>query len=85
MTAVKLDNEPRIKDVLSADIRANEAAGQDKRPFLMAIARLRAMSDLEVTSEILASGPIDVSDLEGLTGVFRRGMQEVDQFLGGKT
>jgi hypothetical protein len=85
LTAVNLDNEPRIKDVLSADIRANEAAGQDKRPFLMATARLRAMSDLEVTSEILASGPIDVSDLEGLTGVFRRGMKEVDQFLGGKT
>jgi 7-cyano-7-deazaguanine synthase in queuosine biosynthesis len=84
LTAVKLDDEPRIKDVLSADIRANEAAGQDKRPFLMAIARLHEMSDLEVTSEILASGPVDVSDLEGLTGVFRRGMQEVEQFLADK-
>ena len=85
LSAVKLDDEPHIKDVLSADIRAYEAAGQDKRAFLMAIARLRAMSDLEVTSEILASGPVDVSDLEGLTGVFRRGMQEVEQFLGQKT
>ena len=51
----------------------------------MAIARLRAMSDLEVTSEILGSGPVDVHDLEGLTGVFRRGMDEVERFLERKT
>jgi 7-cyano-7-deazaguanine synthase in queuosine biosynthesis len=85
LSAVNLDDEQRNRDVLSADIRANEAAGQDKRAFLMAIARLRAMSDLEITSEILASGPVDVSDLEGLAGVFRRGMQEVEQFLGRTT
>ena len=85
MAAVKLDDEPRIKDILSTDIRANEAAGQDKRPFLMAIARLRAMSDLEVTSEILASGPVNVSELNDLKGVFKRGMQEVEQFLAEKT
>jgi hypothetical protein len=47
----------------------------------MAIARFREMSDLEVTSEILGSGPVDVLNLEGFTGVFRRGMDEVGRFL----
>jgi 7-cyano-7-deazaguanine synthase in queuosine biosynthesis len=79
--AVGLDSEERVIDVLSPDIRANEAAGYDKRAFLMAIARLREMSSLQVTSEIMSAGPLDTAEVDALTGVFTRGMEEVDRFL----
>ena len=75
-----MDNEPDIR-CTGSGIKASEAAGHDKRAFLMAIARLRDMSPLEVTAEILSAGPIDTSELHALTEVFRRGMAEVDRFL----
>jgi 7-cyano-7-deazaguanine synthase in queuosine biosynthesis len=79
--SVGLDDEPRVKDVLSHDIKANEAAGYDKRAFLMAISRMKDMSPLEITSEILGAGPVNYNELDGLTGVFTRGMDEVNRFL----
>ena len=81
MHAVGLDEEQRVKDVLSREIKANEAAGYDKRAFLMAISRLKAMTPLQVISEIMSAGPIDVGELDGLTNVFKRGMAEVERFL----
>ena len=81
MSHVNQDDEPRNAEILSSAIHANEAAGCDKRAFLMAIARLRQMSPLEVTAELLSAGPIDVSELDGLTGVYRRGLAEVERFL----
>lgn len=79
--SVGLDDEPRGKDVLSQDIKPNEAAGYDKRAFLMAIARMTDMSPLEITSEILGAGPIDEDELDGLKAVYTRGMDEVNRFL----
>jgi len=79
--AVGLDAEPRIIDVLSREIKPNQAAGYDKRAFLMAISRLKDMTPLQVTAEIMSAGPLAVSELEGLTGVFTRGMAEVERFL----
>lgn len=79
--AVGLDEEPRITDVLSREIKPNEAAGYDKRAFLMAISRLQAMTPLQVTSEIVSAGPLNVGELDGLTAVFTRGMAEVERFL----
>ena len=79
--AVGLDSEERVIDVLSSGIRANEAAGYDKRAFLMAIARLRDMSPLQITSEIMSAGPLNTAEVGALTGVFTRGMNEVEQFL----
>jgi hypothetical protein len=76
-----MDSEERVLDVLAPEIKANEAAGYDKRAFLMAIARLRAMSPLQVTGEIMSAGPLDTAKVDALTGVFRRGMEEVDRFL----
>jgi hypothetical protein len=79
--SVGMDSEERVLDVLAPEIKANEAAGYDKRAFLMAIARLRAMSPLQVTGEIMSAGPLDTAKVDALTGVFRRGMEEVDRFL----
>jgi 7-cyano-7-deazaguanine synthase in queuosine biosynthesis len=79
--SVGLDSEERVLDVLSPEIKANEAAGYDKRAFLMAIARLRDMSPLQVTSEIMSAGPQNTAEMDGMTGVFRRGMEEVERFL----
>src|ERR1035437_198785 len=81
LNAVNLDNEHTNTDVLSHTILANEAAGCDKRAFLMAINRLQDMSPLAITSEILSAGPLDVHDLDGLCDVFRRGLAEVKEFL----
>jgi 7-cyano-7-deazaguanine synthase in queuosine biosynthesis len=79
--SVGLDSETRLIDVLSPDIRANQAAGYDKRAFLMAIARLRGMSSLQITCEIMAAGPLDTTEVDALTGVFVRGTEEVNRFL----
>jgi hypothetical protein len=76
-----LDSEERVLDVVAPEIRAKEAAGYDKRAFLMAIARLGGMSPLQITSEIMSAGPLDTAEVDALTGVFRRGMEEVDRFL----
>jgi 7-cyano-7-deazaguanine synthase in queuosine biosynthesis len=84
LNVVGLDSEPTNKDVLLPSIRANEAAGCDKRAFLMAISRVQQMSSLEITAEILSAGPVDPAELEGLQAVFRRGLDEVKQFLGRK-
>jgi len=81
MYSVGLDDEPRVMDVLSSSIKPNEAAGYDKRAFLMAIARAKEMSPLEITSELMSAGPIDVAELDGLTSVFKRGLDEVERFL----
>jgi len=79
--AVGLDEEQRITDVLLHEIKPNEAAGYDKRAFLMAISRLKAMTPLQVTAELMGAGPLQVSELDGLKDVFTRGMAEVEQFL----
>lgn len=79
--AVGLDEEPRNVDVLSLEIKPNEAAGYDKRAFLMALSRLKDITLLQVTSEIMSTGPLNVGELDGLTDVFRRGMAEVERFL----
>ena len=81
MYSVGLDSEERVLDVLAPGIKANEAAGYDKRAFLMAIDRLRGMSPLQITSEIMSAGPLDTAEVDALTGVFKRGMEEVDRFL----
>jgi len=79
--SVGLDSEERVLDVVAPEIRAKEAAGYDKRAFLMAIARLGGMSPLQITSEIMSAGPLDTAEVDALTGVFRQGMEEVDRFL----
>jgi len=79
--SVGMDSEERLLDVLEPTIRAKEAAGHDKRAFLMAIARLGGMSPLQITSEIMSAGPLETAEMDALTGVFRRGMEEVDRFL----
>jgi hypothetical protein len=79
--AVGFDEEPRVIDVLSREIKAKDAAGCDKRAFLMAISRLKAMTPLQVISEVISAGPLDTGELEGLIGVYRRGMAEVEGFL----
>jgi hypothetical protein len=81
LNAVNLDTEPTNKDVLTPSIKANEAAGTDKRAFLMATSRLQDMSPLAISTEILASGPIDPGELDGLRNVFVRGLDEVKAFL----
>ena len=81
MHAVGVDEEQRIIDVLSPDIKPNQAAGCDKRAFLMAISRLKAMTQLQVTAELMGAGPLQVSELDGLKDVFIRGMAEVEEFL----
>jgi 7-cyano-7-deazaguanine synthase in queuosine biosynthesis len=78
---VGFDEEPRVIDVLSREIKAKDAAGCDKRAFLMAISRLKAMTPLQVISEVISAGPLDTGELEGLIGVYRRGMAEVEGFL----
>lgn len=79
--AVGLDCEPHILDVLDTSIKANTAAGRDKRAFLMAITRLSGMTALQVSSELLSAGPVDGPELDGLVAVFRRGLEEVQRFL----
>ena len=81
MHSVGLDDEPRNTDVLSASIRANEAAGYDKRAYLMAISRLKSMSQLQITSELMSAGPLEAAELDGLVSVYVRGMKEVETFM----
>lgn len=81
MYSVDLDDEPRNTDVLSSSIKANEAAGCDKRAFLMAISRLKSMSRLQLTSELMSAGPLEAAELDGLVSVYMRGMKEVENFL----
>lgn len=79
--AVGLDSEPHHIDVLDPSLKPDTAAGSDKRAFLMAIARVRAMTPLHVTSELLSAGPVDSLELDDLVAVFRRGLDEVERFL----
>ena len=39
------------------------------------------MTPLQVISEVISAGPLDTGELEGLLGVYRRGMEEVEGFL----
>jgi hypothetical protein len=39
------------------------------------------MTPLQVTSEVLSAGPLDVGELDGLIDVYIRGMAEVERFL----
>ena len=76
-----LDSEPHHVDVRDPSIQANTAAGSDKRAFLMAITRVGQMTPLQVTCELLSAGPIDSQEIDDLTAVFRRGLEEVERFL----
>ncbi|HEX7362453.1 MAG TPA: Qat anti-phage system QueC-like protein QatC [Bryobacteraceae bacterium] len=79
--AVGLDCEPCHLDVRDCSIEAKTAAGADKRAFLMAITRVRQMTSLEITSEILSVGPMNAGEIDDLAAVFKRGLEEVDLFL----
>jgi hypothetical protein len=83
--AAGLDCEPHHIDVLDSSIQANTAAGCDKRAFLMAITRVHQMTPLEVTAELLSAGPIDNQEIDDLTAVFRRGLEEVEHFFKGQS
>ena len=76
-----LDCEPCHLDVRDCSIEARTAAGADKRAFLMAITRVRQMTSLEITSEILSAGPVNAGEIDDLAAVFKRGLEEVDLFL----
>ncbi len=47
----------------------------------MAIDRVNKMSPLQITSEVLGSGPIEPEELGGLQSVYIRGLEEVRLFL----
>jgi 7-cyano-7-deazaguanine synthase in queuosine biosynthesis len=84
LRVVGLDDEPHHRDVLDSSIEAKTAAGSDKRAFLMAIARVQKMSPLEIIAEVLSGGPVDGSEIDDLTAVFKRGLGEVESFMMGK-
>ena len=71
-------------DVLDASIEAKTAAGSDKRAFLMAIARVQKMTSLEIIGELLSAGPVDSDEIDDLAAVFKRGLDEVENFMKGK-
>jgi 7-cyano-7-deazaguanine synthase in queuosine biosynthesis len=84
LRVVGLDCEPHHVDVLDPSIEAKTAAGSDKRAFLMAIARVQKMTPLEIIGELLSAGPVDSDQIDDLTAVFRRGLDEVESFMKGK-
>jgi len=78
-----MDNELRHYDVRIDDAGARNPRGVDRRAFQIAIQRTATMSQLQLASEVLSTGPIADADVEQSVAVYRRGLAEVARFLNG--
>lgn len=74
----------RINDVTSADLDSTTKKGEQYRGFEYAIARLE-QDPTRTRAFIYKTGPLmeDLDRIAGLEGVYKRGMDEVAQFLKG--
>ena len=79
-----------IKGAAFFDIANNKsepktAKGRDRRGFELAIDRVKNLSSLRLAGEVLQSGPLPPEDIREYAGVYKRGLEEVADFLfGGK-
>lgn len=76
-----------LKDAAHLDISTAAAApttvrGEDSRAFRIAIQRLKSLTPLQVANEVLQSGPIPSEEIGKYVEVYRRGLREVESFLG---
>jgi hypothetical protein len=83
LRVVGMDTETHHYDILTGDASSRETRGADRRAFEMALERTRTMRPLQLVSEVVSSGPIETADVDASVGVFRRGLDEVRQFLNG--
>jgi 7-cyano-7-deazaguanine synthase in queuosine biosynthesis len=81
LRVVGMDTETHHFDILTGDATPRETRGADRRAFEMAIERTRTMRPLQLVSEVVSSGPIEPDEIDSSVGVFRRGLDEVTQFL----
>lgn len=68
-------------DIVNQQVDPASPRGTDRRGFEIAVERTRAMSSLRLAGEVLQSGPIPHSDIQQYADVYRRGLDEVADFL----
>lgn len=68
-------------DIVNEEVAPASPQGNDRRAFEIAIERTKEMSSLRLAGEVLQSGPIPHHEIQDYAGVYKRGLDEVAEFL----
>lgn len=68
-------------DVANAETEPKAAKGRDRRGFELAIERVKNFSSLKLVGEVLQSGPLPPEDVREYANVYKKGLDEVADFL----
>jgi len=68
-------------DIVNAEADPKKAKGRDRRGFELSIERVKSLSKLRLAGEVLQSGPLPPEDIQKYANVYKRGLEEVADFL----
>jgi hypothetical protein len=68
-------------DIANAETEPKTAKGRDRRGFELATERVKSLSSLRLAGEVLQSGPLPPEDVREYASVYKRGLDEVADFL----
>lgn len=68
-------------DIANAETEPKTAKGRDRRGFELAIERVKDFSSLRLAGEVLQSGPLPPEDVREYANVYKKGLDEVADFL----
>lgn len=70
-------------DVLSNQPKSTKKSGSDYRAIMMGITRFKNSKPVSDLFKVQSTGPILSSEISDFVDVYRRGMNELSQFLTG--
>lgn len=68
-------------DIANTKTEPKSAKGRDRRGFELAIERVKSLSSLRLAGEVLQSGPLPSKNVREYASVYKRGLDEVANFL----
>ena len=83
--AAQISSDQYIVDVLTNPPDTGGQKARDLTAFKIAVERFQSTKQHSALFNVLASGPLPDEDVENYAGVYRRGMDEVKNFLKGAT
>ncbi|SPD75140.1 conserved hypothetical protein [uncultured Desulfobacterium sp.] len=78
-----LSDAPYMVDVLNAPPGANTKCGSDYRAIMMGVTRFKSSPTYSDLFKVTSTGPIASEEVSEFVDVYRRGMNEISQYLTG--
>ena len=81
--SANIQDSDYVVDVLSNPPEANKKSGSDYRAIMMGLRRFKNDTPLMDLFKVKSTGPVPSKDINAFMEVYRRGMNELSQFLTG--